>query len=478
MKNELSLVKKNTVYSSITIFSRLFANVFIFWLLARFYGPEQFGIFTFAHALATTFIILADFGLDVLLITEIAGHSDKRIEIINKLFGIKLIFVLLAFVFMIIASQFFPVGKKFFLLILIFGFYLVFTSINNFLFGIFRGFEKFLYETRVAFISNLFLIILAILFLYFKIDLIYIALVFMSSRIFGTFLSFSYLRKIYKYFHFNFSFSNLGILKRKSLIFGLHLIFSFLFFQVDTLLLARMKGEYEVGIYQSVIKLIMLPLVIPDIFNNALMPTLSRLFNNSEKDWLKLGGFMGKVLFIIIIPVTLILFFYASEIINLIYGLKKFGEAVFVLKVFGFVLFVRFLLEPYALMLTTSDRQKIRFFTVVLATLLNISLNSYFIPEYGVNGSAIVSLFVNSFVGLIYFWFLRREFTFWLFNFKNFLLLFVTLSVIILLQSYVPINFLFKIFAFTIFYIIFIVAFYLSKQEQETMISLIKRLTF
>lgn len=478
MNSEISLVKKNTFYSTITIFSRLFANVFIFWLLARFYGPEQFGVFTFAHALATTFIILADFGLDVLLITEIASNPDKRKEIIDKLFGIKLIFVLLAFFVMLIVSQLFPIGSKYFVLILVFGFYLVFTSLNNFMFGIFRGFEKFLFETRVAFISNVFLIFVSIIFLYLKVDLIFIAFLFMFMRVFGTVLSFIYLRKVYKNFKLDFNFSNLGILKSKSLIFGLHLIFSYLFFQVDTLLLAKIIGEYAVGIYQSVIKLIMLPLVIPDIFNNSLLPTLSRLYNNSETDWLKLGGLMGKILIIIIIPVTLFSFFYASEIINLIYGSKKFSDAVFVLQIFGFILFIRFLLEPFALMLTTSNRQRIRLYTVILATLLNVSLNIYFIPRFGVNGAAIVSLVVNSFVGFVYFWLLRRDFTFWLFDFKNLVLIVFSILIITLLQYYFSINFLLKILLFTSVYILFIVVFYLKKSEQEILMSILKKFPF
>lgn len=475
MTGELTKVKKNTFYSAITIFSRLFANVFVFWLLARFYGPEQFGIFTFAHALATTFIILADFGLDVLLITEISAQPENRNEIIDKLFGIKLIFVFLAFILMLVSSQFFPIGRKSFLLIITFGFYLIFTSLNNFLFGVFRGFEKFLFETRVAFISNLFLIVISILFLILKFDLLFIALVFVFTRIFGTSLSILYLKKIYSDFKFRFDFSNLGILKNKTFIFGLHLIFSYLFFQIDTLLLAKLSGEYSVGIYQSVIKLIMLPLVIPDILTNALMPTLSRLYRNSNDEWLKLGGFMGRVLMMTIIPVSLILFSFSNEIINLIYGSKKFSDAVFVLKVFGIILFVRFMLEPFALMLTTSNRQKIRLVTVIIATVLNVSLNAYIIPRYDFNGAAVVSLIVNLFVGFTYFWFAKKGFIYWIFDYKNLVILLFSIIVVFALQNYLSVNFLLKILLFVSIYSVLIAIFYLTKAEQELLKSLIKK---
>lgn len=478
MSSELSLVKRNTFYSTITIFSRLFANVFLFWLLARFYGPEQFGIFTFAHALATTFIILADFGLDVLLITEISSNPGERKSIIEKLFGIKLGFVFIAFVLMLLVSRFFPIGRQSFELVLIFSFYLAFTSLSNFLNGIFRGYEKFIYETKASLIANISLIILSTLLLIFRVELIYIALVFVLTRILGVIVEFIYLRKIDNSLKIRINFSELGVLKNKTLIFGLHLIFSFLFFQIDTLLLAKMSGEYSVGIYQSVFKLIMLPLVLPDILINSLMPTLSRLFAENKNEWIKLGNFMGRLLIIAIIPITIILNFYAENIINLIYGVQKYGDAVLVLQIFGFILFVRFLLEPYALMLTTSNRQKIRLITVIFATILNISLNIYFIPKYGVNGAALVSLSVNFFVGLVYFWFLRKDFTSWIFNYKNLFLLALSLIVIYLIQEYLPIFFIIKILIFLVIYLIFVIIFYLTDQEYQQLKLLLKKFSF
>ncbi|MGB9664225.1 MAG: flippase [Ignavibacteria bacterium] len=475
MSGNFSLVKKNTFYSTITIFSRLFSNVFLFWILARIYGPEQFGIFTFAHALSTTFIIFADFGLDVLLITEIASNPDKKKEIIEKLFGIKLIFVISATILMLVSSQIFPIGRKSFELIFVFGFYLFFTSLNNFLFGIFRGYERFIFETRVSLISNISLIILAIIILFLKLDLMYVASIFVLTRVIGVLFSFFYLQSLDKTFRFKINFSDLGVLKSKTLIFGVHLVFSYLFFQIDTLLLAKISGEYSVGIYQSVFKLIMLPLVIPDILINSLTPTLSRLYYQSRTDWFSLGSSMGRILIMLIIPISVILFFYSTEIISLIYGLKNFGESIMVLKIFSLILFVRFLLEPFALMLTTSNRQKIRMWTVIVATLLNIVLNLYLIPRYGVNGAAFVSLIVNLIVAIIYFSFVEKEFRHWLFDIKNFISIFGSTVMVWLLKEFININFVFQIVLFGIFYFIAIYSFYLKENEKNILVSILKK---
>ncbi|MEJ5305553.1 MAG: flippase [Ignavibacteria bacterium] len=469
-------IRKNTFYTTITIFSRLFANVFLFWFLARFYGPEQFGQFTFAHALATTFIILADFGLDVLLITEISAHSESRVEYIQKLIGIKLFFVVSAFVLMIFISQIFPLGKKAFNLILIFAFYLVFTSLNNFLFGIFRGYEKFSLESRVSVIINSLLVFVTVALIYLKSDLVIIAGAFCLTRFLGIVLSYIYLKRLDSSIKLKIDLSNLGLLKSKALIFGLHLVFSYLFFQIDTLLLAKIKGEYSVGIYQSVFKLIMLPLVVPDILINSFLPTLSRLYVEKKEDWLRVGSSMGRILFMVVIPISIILFVYADEIIHLIYRSDQFFDAIVVLKIFALILFVRFTLEPFALMLTTSNRQILRMYTVISATILNVIFNSIIIPKYDTKGAAIVSLVINSFVGIVYFLAMAKDFHKWLINIKNLVLIFLSLIVITLILNFLMINFVLQILIFITFYSLIIFFYFLNKDEKELIQSLVNKL--
>lgn len=476
--NETTRIRKNTFYTTITIFSRLFANVFLFWLLARFYGPEQFGQFAFAHALATTFIILADFGLDVLLITEISANVSDRSSYIQKLAGIKLFFVIIAFFFMLVTSLIFPLGKKYFVLILIFGFYLVFTSLNNFMFGIFRGYEKFIFEARVSLITNSLLVVLTILFISLKTNLIIIAGAFCFARFLGIILNFLYLKKLDHTITFKIDLKNFGILRNKALVFGLHLIFSYLFFQIDTLLLAKLKGDYSVGIYQAVFKLIMLPLVLPDILINSFMPTLSRLYVENKEGWLRLGALMGKILFIAIVPISIILFYYSEDIIHLIYGSDKFFDSIVVLKIFALILFVRFILEPFALMLTTSNRQIYRMYTVIGATILNVVLNSIIIPQYDTKGAAFVSLFVNTIVGLVYFLIMFKVFYKWLLNIKNVVILLFSMLTVNLILNFLSINFIFQIIIFILLYFLAIYFYVLDDNEKELLKTLINKIRF
>jgi O-antigen/teichoic acid export membrane protein len=227
-----------------------------------------------------------------------------------------------------------------------------------------------------------------------------------------------YSRKLLKNITFSFIFTGFKQIKGKVFVFGFNLVFNYLFFQLDTILLALWKGDYDVGIYQSVFKLILIPLVIPDIFINTLLPVLSRLNVENIERWKRVGSVMNKILFIVIIPITIIFFVYAPQIIGLIYGAKKYAAAVPILRVFALTLFVRFNLEAYALMLTTSERQHIRMKVVIVATALNLVLNYFMIRSHGAYGAAVVSLITNSFVGLMYYLTTLPLFKEWMFNFK------------------------------------------------------------
>jgi len=468
---DFSRIKKNTFYSIITISSRLIANVFLFWLLARFYGPKIFGQFTFAHTLATTFIVFADFGIEIILTTKLAAEKGNSSKAFEKLLGLKLVFLVIALVLMIAIGLTFDLNEDAYKLLFIFSIYLLFTSLNNFFAGVFKGYEKFIYETRVSILANFILILFTIIFLILHRSIIEIAIAFAASRVIGTIYSIYNLWLVDKNLTFKADLSGFKLLGGKVLIFGFHLIFSYLFFQIDTLLLAKFKGDYSVGIYQSVFKLVMLPLVIPDVFINAFLPTLSRYFFENKSEWIKLGSIMGRILFIFALPISVVMFFYAKEIINLVYGLKNYQDAVNVFRIFGLIILVRFLLEPFALMLTTSDRQIVRLITVVAATILNVSLNYFMIPKYDTFGASVVSLTVNTFVGIVYFFVLKNDFKSWLLNIRNVVALISVYSIGFIFSVFIHLNFIFEISILLILISIAGYKFYLTESEKEILIS-------
>ena len=116
------------------------------------------------------------------------------------------------------------------------------------------------------------------------------------------------------------------------------------------------------------------------------------------------------------IPLSIILFTFSDYIINLIYPINEYSDAIPILRIFAIILFFRFAVESFALMLTTSNRQNIRMIVVILGTILNLCLNYFAIPKYGPFGAAVISLITNVLIGIGYIIPNFKYFQKWIFN--------------------------------------------------------------
>ena len=95
-----SLVR-NTFYSGLTTSAGLL--LFVLMILAgRSLGSHDFGVFSFALSLASIFAIITDFGLDDLVVREVARDRRLAGEYFGKIFVWKLILSVIALAALVI----------------------------------------------------------------------------------------------------------------------------------------------------------------------------------------------------------------------------------------------------------------------------------------------------------------------------------------------------------------------------------------
>jgi O-antigen/teichoic acid export membrane protein len=370
--------------------------------IARIYGPEAFGQYTIAHTYLILFYILADFGFDLLLTTEIARSPDRTSELVKRFLPLKMMFAFFSIVLMALIAAISNFSPPTQLLMIVLSISIIGNSVTSFFFALFKGHEMLYEETRTSFLQNIFLLIGLFILGLLDVPLIYIALLFACSKLIGVLLIVPRTSKFVKLNTFKISLAGWSKTFRQGLPFGIHLLFGTLYFQLDTILLAYWKDDVSVGLYQAAMKLIVLILVIPDVIISALLPTLVRLHSENRERWIRLNTLLGKTLMFIGLPFSILLFVYAGEIIRLVYGSGSFIESVPILRVFAFILFVRFTSETFALILTTSQQHTTRMYIVVAVTFLNLLLNAYAIPQFGIKGAAVVSLITNTIAGILY----------------------------------------------------------------------------
>lgn len=433
MQSGISKIWKNSIFVFFSQFIRLLTNFLIFIAIARLYGPEEFGQFSIAFTIANICIIIADFGFDVLLTTEIAKDLNNAVSIGRRYFSLKIVFVSVSLLIMIIISSFETFSENSRMLIYSLTLYVMFTTLMNFFYAIFRGFQKFEFETKVSFITNSSLLIFIGILGLLNASILELMLAFVVARGIGLYISISKITKLVGANILKINFENWRFIIGQVMIFGFHFLFGNLFFQLDTILLGIWDSDYAVGIYQSAFKIMLLLLIIPDIAINSVLPVLSRLYIESIEKWREFSKLLYKLILFIALPIALILFFYSEKIVFLIYGSTQFSEAIPVLKIFAFVVLIRFAAEPFALMITTSKRQIIRMIIVIIATTLSFALNFFVIPTYGFYGAGMVSLGVNLLVAFLYFSVYWKYFIRWTFELRTIIMVLTILFFVLIL---------------------------------------------
>jgi O-antigen/teichoic acid export membrane protein len=85
---------RNFALTATSVGSRLLVSTLLFLLLARIWGPEDFGTFSFVFSVSALLMLTVDFGFGTFLLREIAADSAKAPELIGQ--GLRVKFLLTA----------------------------------------------------------------------------------------------------------------------------------------------------------------------------------------------------------------------------------------------------------------------------------------------------------------------------------------------------------------------------------------------
>jgi O-antigen/teichoic acid export membrane protein len=180
--------------------------------------------------------------------------------------------------------------------------------------------------------------------------------------------------------------------------------------QTDVVMLGVMRGANEVGLYAVANRLAFLMTYVMTASNMILMPVMSRLYANGEKERLqKTLSRAIHISFFLALPVGLILIFSGKSILIVFgHGFTNAQPALAILAV-GRLLDVSIGVGSGALVLIVAGAEKLVARIFLYASIMNVIMNMVLIPKYGISGAAIASvvalflaeivLVVNAFTG-------------------------------------------------------------------------------
>jgi O-antigen/teichoic acid export membrane protein len=185
-------------------------------------------------------------------------------------------------------------------------------------------------------------------------------------------------------------------LVREALPFGANALFGAIYLSADVLLLARLHGDAEVGVYRGAVMLISLFPVIANTLTTAIYPRLALHIGAPERAGEELG-FLSRVLLALSAPAAVGGVLLVTPLM-LLFGGPAFAESGLPFQILAPLLPLRFLNNGYATALTSLDRQGDRTRGVFIAALLNVGLNVLVLPRFGAVGAAATTLLTELFL--------------------------------------------------------------------------------
>jgi len=404
------ILASNFVYLAVLQGLNLILPLLTFPYLIRILGVEYFGLLSFSFAFITYFQIITDYGFNATGTRDISlaeGDFRKQNLIFNQIMSAKLLLVIFSFFAMMIIVFSFEIFRTYWIIYLFsFG-----SILGQALFPVwyFQGIQKMKYITYLNLITKIIFTLALFVFIRKKSDYylvpVFNALGFISSGIFALFY-------LWKDFDIKFKIQPLkGIilqLQKSKYVFLSELKIS-LFTNTNTVILGILSGNQAVGYFSAAEKLARAIGNLQTPISNTIFPYLSKEMAQDKLQTIqkiKKITIVGTLLFSILIIVC---FFFAEQIIEIIYG-KAMFSSVLIFRILILIPLLSFLDTMYGKqILLNLGRDHLYFRVIVFATILNLATNFILTNIYQELGTAITLIITQIFIVLGMWYFANKE---------------------------------------------------------------------
>lgn len=381
---------------------RLTVGVFVGIWIARYLGPKQFGILSYAQSFVGLFAVTASLGLDGIVVRELIKNEDRAEELIGTAFYLKLIGAIFSIILLSIAVNFMSNDNYTNTLFFIIASATLFQTFNiiDFYFQSKVLSRYIVYANTIGLlISSLIKVVLILN----KAPLLSFAWVILFDSVILAlgFIYFFIKKTELKIQNFKFYSDTAVALLRDSWPLFLSGIVISIYMKADQVIINELLGPEEVGQYAAAIRLSEAWYFIPMVVASSLFPAIISAKNQSEELYnsrlQKLYDLMVWMSIIIALPMT----FLSNWIVRILYG-SEYGEAGNVLMIHIWTGVFVFLGVAFSGYLTAENKTKKAFYRTLLGAVLNVILNYVLIPIYGIIGSAIATLLGQFFANYVY----------------------------------------------------------------------------
>lgn len=382
----------NTGWMFFGQFFSLFLSFFIGVWIARYLGPENYGILSYTVAFVGLFGFIATLGVDGILNRELVKYPEKRDELLGTSFVLKIIggFVAITIISItIFAIESTPLIKS---LVLLYSFIFMFQSagvISIYFQAKVEAKKNVLAQTLATTISS----ILKVVMILSGLGVIWlIAIYVLDALLIAIFLTISYYRSGQKIKNWKFDISLAKKIISGSWLLMLTAVSGSIYLRIDQIIIKELLDETAVGLYSAGTKLSEVWYFLPTIITASLFPAIINSRKTNKDQYFRRLKKLFSLMTFISISIALVITILAKPIITILFG-ESYIDSISVLKIYSWSTIAIFLNIALAKYLLAENYLTTIFTMTAVGAILNIILNIILIPTYGINGAAVATLF-------------------------------------------------------------------------------------
>ena len=390
----------------VTLLSSLLVGIFV----ARYLGPEQYGLMNYVVSYVALFQVFASFGLDNIEIREEAKckatgeygrtPSAEANTILGTAFGLKLIFAAITMILVIATAWLFEADTFTKWMITLYSLSMImqtFSVIRNYFTSI--VWNEYIVKTEISRTLIGAGIKVVLLLLHAPLVWFIAATLFDTVLIAGGYLL-SYQKKIASPRLWSFDKQTARYLIKEAfpmLLSGAAIV---IYQKIDQVMIGNMLDKASVGQFSVAVTFVDMCIFIPTILSQTITPILVQSYQvNTNKYRNESQRFMNITVWLCLI-IALIVSIVSYPLIKYTFGIQ-YLKAVPVLHIMIFKIIGVALMQTSGQMIIIEHIQKYASIRNLIAAIVCVLLNILFIPKFGIVGAAIAGIITALFPGFL-----------------------------------------------------------------------------
>ena len=392
-------VVKNASWIIVGKIIQMILSLFIGLLTARYLGPSNYGLISYAAAYVSFFTCFCTLGINSVIVKELIDNPGEQGMVIGTSLTLRLISTILSAIMILCIVLIVDAGETETILVVLF------SSIGV----IFHIMEVFNYWFQAKLMSKVTAvatlvgyIITATYRLYLVImgkNVVFFALASSVDYIcIGVLLLWAYKKKNGQRLKFSWDYGK--FLLSKSHHFILPALMVSIYGQTDKIMLKYLMGTAEIGYYATAVNLCNMWTFVITAIIDSMYPIIVEAHKQSENEFNRKNKILYASIFYVCTIVSLIFTVFGEFIISILYG-NAYLPAVAPLRIVTWYVAFSYLGVARNVWIVCQNRQKHMLKVYLSASISNVILNCIFIPSFGAVGAAIASLIAQVITVLI-----------------------------------------------------------------------------